>query len=180
MEAAGSARFTDAIPAERAISAVVSRDEIAEAVRDEERPELRLEVAQFDPAGNEERSTIGVTWSREDLEKLLAQATSDTVVLTFDREELAKALDDVEAHGLRQNAAVFAVAVIGALGTGAGIAAAMPSGSPDGASGQAASSMLTDASSGSGYAAAPAEAGSMVTDVSSSGGYAAPATPSEA
>src|SRR5215216_4767616 len=144
MEAAGSARFTDDIPAERAVTATLSRAEIVEAVRDEgETPELRLEVAQFDPAGHEERSTIGVTWSRDDLEKLLAQATSDTVLLTFDRDELAKALDDVEAHGLRQRAVVFAVAAAGVLGAGAGIASAMPT-DPAGVSGQAPSATLTD------------------------------------
>src|SRR5215216_4731062 len=153
MEAAGSARLTDDIPAERAVTAIVSREEIAEAVQDEGgTAELRLEVAQRSAGGHEERSTIGVTWSRDDLEKLLAQATSDTIVLTFDREELAQALDDVEAHGLRTRAAVFAVAAAGALGAGAGIAAAMPT-DPGGGSGEAASSMLTDVSSGSGYAA---------------------------
>src|SRR5215212_11326056 len=121
MEAAGSARLTDEIPAERAVSATLSREEIAEAIKDEATPELRLEIAQDDG-----RSTIGVTWSRDDLEKLLAQATSDTVVLTFDRDELAQALDDVEAHGLRERAVVFAVAATGLMGAGAGIAAAMP------------------------------------------------------
>src|SRR5215212_9932150 len=127
MEAAGSARLTDDIPAERAVTAIVSREEITDAVHDKgATAELRLEVAQRGAGGHEERSTIGITWSRDDLEKLLAQATSDTVVLTFDRDELAKALDDVEAHGMRERAVVFAVAATGLMGAGAGIAAAMP------------------------------------------------------
>src|SRR5829696_9987550 len=181
MEAAGSARLTDEIPAERAVTAIVSREEIADAVQDKgATAELRLEVAQRGAGGHEERSTIGITWSRDDLEKLLAQATSDTVVLTFDRDELAKALDDVEAHGMRERAAVFAVAAIGVLGAGAGVAGAMPSGSPDGASSEAASAMVTDASSAAGYAAAPAEPGATLTDVSSGGGYQAAAAASEA
>src|SRR5215213_9428960 len=181
MEAAGSARLTDDIPAERAVTAIVSREEIADAVQDKgATAELRLEVAQRGAGGHEERSTIGITWSRDDLEKLLAQATSDTVVLTFDRDELAKALDDVEAHGMRERAAVFAVAAIGVLGAGAGVAGAMPSGSPDGASSEAASAMVTDASSAAGYAAAPAEPGATLTDVSSGGGYQAAAAASEA
>src|SRR5829696_31523 len=176
MEAAGSARLTDEIPAERAVTAIVSREEIADAVQDKgATAELRLEVAQRGAGGHEERSTIGITWSRDDLEKLLAQATNDTVVLTFDRDDLANALSDVEAHGMRQRVVVFAVAATTVLAAaGGGVASAMPSGSPDGASSQAASAMVTDASSGAGYAAAPAEAGSTLTDVSSGGGYAAP------
>src|SRR5215208_1447459 len=160
MEAAGSARLTDDIPAERAVTAIVSREEIADAVQDNgATAELRLEVAQRGAGGHEERSTIGITWSRDDL---------------------AKALDDVEAHGMRERAAVFAVAAIGVLGAGAGVAGAMPSGSPDGASSEAASAMVTDASSAAGYAAAPAEPGATLTDVSSGGGYQAAAAASEA
>src|SRR5215210_1584687 len=143
MEAAGSARLAREIPAERAVTAIVSRDEVADAVSDASAtPELQLEVVQRDDSGREERSTIGVTWSRDDLEKLLAQATSDTVVLTFDRDELASALADVEAHGFRQHAAVFTVAAAGLLAAGGGVAAAMPAGSPDGAAAGQASSML--------------------------------------
>src|SRR5215218_1194936 len=174
MEAAGSARLTDEIPAERAVTAIVSREEIADAVQDKgATAELRLEVAQRGAGGHEERSTIGITWSRDDLEKLLAQATSDTVVLTFDRDELASALADVEAHGFRQHAAVFTVAAAGILAAGGGVAAAMPAGSPDGAAAGQASAMLTDVSSAGGYSVAPSESGSMLTDVSSGAGYEA-------
>jgi hypothetical protein len=181
MEAAGSARLTDEIPAERAVTAIVSREEIVDAVQDEgATAELRLEVAQRGAGGHEERSTIGITWARDDLEKLLAQATSETVVLTFDRNELANALDDVEAHGLRERAAVFAVVAVGVLGAGAGVAGAMPAGSPEGAPSPQASAMVTDASSAAGYAAAPAEPGATLTDVSSGGGYVAAATDSGA
>src|SRR5215210_9156827 len=143
MEAAGSARLAREIPAERAVTAIVSRDEVADAVSDASAtPELQLEVAQRDDSGREERSTIGITWSRDDLERLLAQATSDTVVLTFDRNDLASALSDVEAHGMRQRAVVFAVAAVGVLGAGAGVAGAMPSGSAAGASSSPAPTMV--------------------------------------
>src|SRR5436190_15000078 len=118
MDADGSARLTDAIPAERAVTTTIPRSEIADAIGDESTsPELHLEVAQLSEGGGEERSTVAMTWDRGDLERLLAQATSDSVVLTFDRDELAHALADVEAHGLRTRAVVFAVAVTGALGT---------------------------------------------------------------
>jgi hypothetical protein len=63
-----------------------------------------------------------MTWSREDLEKLLGSASGDEMVLVFDRDELASALGDVEAPGPRARAAVFAVAAAGALGSGASIA----------------------------------------------------------
>jgi hypothetical protein len=63
-----------------------------------------------------------MAWSRDELEDLVGRATGDTVVLTFDRDELANAFADVEAHGLRQKALVFTVAAAGALGSGIGIA----------------------------------------------------------
>ncbi|HET9508442.1 MAG TPA: hypothetical protein VFO81_10885 [Gaiellaceae bacterium] len=69
-----------------------------------------------------EHATISMTWSRDDLERLLEAASGDDVVLVFDRDELASAFGEVEAHGLRAGAAVFAVAVAGALGSGAATA----------------------------------------------------------
>jgi hypothetical protein len=107
-------------------------------------PELVIDVAAGD--GSQEHGTISITWSREDLERLLESATENEVVLTFDRNEVAAALDDdVEAHGLRTRAAVFAVAAAGAaLGSGASIANAMLPDAQGGAAGQpAAVSTLT-------------------------------------
>ena len=54
------------------------------------------------------------------------------MTLTFDQEELSNFLGDVEAHGLRTSAAVFAVAAAGALGTGATIANASIAGGDGG------------------------------------------------
>jgi hypothetical protein len=138
MEAEGTARLTDRIPAERAVAASVSRREIRDILQDgDAAPQLVIDVAAGD--GSEEHGTISINWSREDLERLLESATNDEVVLTFDRNEVAVALgDDVEAHGLRTRAAVFAVAAAGALGSGASIANAMIPGVQDGAAGQSA------------------------------------------
>jgi hypothetical protein len=150
----GTAQLTDRIPADRAVAANVSRREIRNVLHEADAiPELTLQVVAGD--GSREHGTINMTWSRDDLEKLLEGASGDEVVLTFDRNELSAALDDVEAHGLRTKAAVFAVAAIGAIGGSAGIASASMSGADGGiASAPAATApAFTDASSG-GYAGA--------------------------
>jgi hypothetical protein len=206
MEALGSARLVESIPAHRAIAASVPRKEVADTLDDDGASwDLLLQVAHRDDRGKEERSTISMTWSREDLEGLLERATSDRVALTFDRDQLAEAMTDVEAHGLREHALVFAVAATGALGAGTAIANAMPTSDVGDPIAQAAptaqatdvsstggygdvsaaatsegGSVMTDVSSGSGYAdaAVVSEGGSTVTDVASTGGYTAPATDS--
>lgn len=123
----GTAHLTDEIPAPRAISAVIAREEILGAVQDPERsPELYLDVDRRSEDGGEERSTIGISWSRDELERLLEHSSGDNIILTFDRDELQYAFDDVEAHGLRERALVFAVVAAGAIGSGATIANAAP------------------------------------------------------
>ena len=123
METFGTARLADEIPASRAVTAVVSRGEIAAALQDpESSPEVYLDIDRH----GEERSTIGISWSRGELERLLEGASGDHIVLTFDRDELQSVFEDVEAHGLRQRALIFTVAVAGALGSGATIANAAP------------------------------------------------------
>jgi hypothetical protein len=117
METVGTARLTRAIPPQRAISASVSRREINAALDDTDGiPELTLDVIAVDRG---ERGTITMTWSRDELERLLETAPENEVVLTFDEEQLMSSLGDVEAHGMRTGAAVFAVAAAGALGAGA-------------------------------------------------------------
>ena len=109
------------------LSTTISRSAVEEALRLEEPPELVLDVTG--PAG--ERS-IAVSWKRDDLERLLREATGDSIQLTFDRAALEQAFaDDVEAHGLKQKAAILAVAVAAAAGV-AGGAQAMPMGSGSG------------------------------------------------
>ena len=120
MEAVGTARLTSDILAQRAVSASVSRRKITDVLHEPDgAPELVLDLAAADGG---ERMTISMTWSRDDLERLLEAGSGDDVKLVFDRDELASAFRDVEAHGVRTRAAVFAVAAAGALGTGAGIA----------------------------------------------------------
>jgi hypothetical protein len=153
VEAVGTAQLTDRIPAHRAVAANFSSREIRDVLRDADAtPELTLEVVARE--GSREHGTISMAWSRNDLEKLLEGASGDDIVLTFDRNELMAALDDVETHGLRTRAAVFAVAALGAAGGSAVTANAAISGAD------------------AGIASTPAATAPAYTDVSS-GGYAA-------
>ena len=152
METVGIARLTRTIPSQRAISASVSRREINAALDDTDGiPELRLDVISVDRG---ERGTISMTWSRDELERLLEAASENEVVLTFDEAELASVLGDVEAHGMRTGAAVFAVAAAGALGTGASMANASIAGGEGG--GTAAAPIAATAGAAGGAAAASA------------------------
>jgi hypothetical protein len=182
METVGTAHLTDRIPAERAVVASVSRREIRDVLQGEEAaPELTLDVVAGD--GSHAHGTVSMTWSREDLEELL-EGSGDDVILTFDRNELAAVLSDVEAHGLRTRGAVFAVAAVGALGSGASIANAMPAGDGIGSNAAAATTVQSDAAEAAlqtrseamnaqfGLADSPSDA--TVTDASTSG-YVAPA-----
>src|SRR4051794_10460028 len=106
METLGKAQLIEEIAPQRAVVAFVPRQEIMTVLQDPDaQPELELQIS-----GGDEPSRISMEWSRNELESLLARATGDTVVLTFDRDELASAFSDVEAHGLREKALVFAVA----------------------------------------------------------------------
>jgi hypothetical protein len=130
VDAIGTAHLTSEILAQRAVGASVSRRQITDVLHEPDgAPEL---VLDFVAAEGGEHATISMTWSREDLERLLEAASGDDVVLVFDRDELASAFGDVEAHGLRAGAAVFAVAVAGALGSGASIANATVAGGDGG------------------------------------------------
>jgi hypothetical protein len=130
VEAVGTAHLTSDILAQRAVGASVSRRQITDVLHEPDgAPVLLLDLVA---AEGGEHATISMTWSRDDLERLLEAASGDEVVLVFDRDELASAFGDVEAHGLRTRAAVFAVAAAGALGSGASIANAMVPGGEGG------------------------------------------------
>ena len=162
METLGAAKLAKEIPAQRAVATIVRRDEITAVLQDPKASaELFLRVTSGGPEEGDEQSVIAMTWSRDELERLLERATGEKVVLTFDRDELSQAIGDFEAHGLRERALVFAVAATSALGTGTAIANAMPT-SDDGGGAAVAS-------------IAPAVSAVSVTDVSSAGGYTAPA-----
>src|SRR6185295_7775873 len=111
METQGTALLTNEIPGQRAITTIVSREAIAGALK-ENSPELFLDLEH-----GEERGTVGISWSHDELEQLLDRANGDDIFFTFDRDELQLVFDDVEAHGLRERALVFTVAVAGALGS---------------------------------------------------------------
>jgi hypothetical protein len=109
------------------LTTTISRSAVEEALQLDEPPELVLDITG--PAG--ERS-IAVSWKRDDLERLLDEATGDSIQLTFDRAAIEQSFeDDVEAHGIKQKAAVLAVALAAAGGV-AGGASAMPMGPGDG------------------------------------------------
>jgi hypothetical protein len=130
VDAVGTAHLTSEILPQRAVGASVSRRQVTDVLQEPEgAPELVLDLVA--PEGGE-HSTISMTWSREDLEQLLESASGDEMVLVFDRDELASSLGEVEAHGPRARAAVFAVAAAGALGSGVSIANAAVSGGDGG------------------------------------------------
>ena len=119
MDAVGKAHLTSDILAQRAVGTSVPRSQITDVLHEPDgAPELVLDLA----AEGGEHATISMTWSRDDLERLLEAASGDEVELVFDRDQLANAFGDVEAHGLRAGAAVFAVAAASAVGGGASIA----------------------------------------------------------
>jgi hypothetical protein len=97
------------------LTTTIARSEIEDALRDEAPPQLDLDVRR-----GPDTQTFAVTWTRDDLERLLAEATSDQVMFTFDRGAIEQAFADVEAHGLRGKAAVIAVAVSAAAGLAGG------------------------------------------------------------
>src|SRR6266540_369598 len=69
---------------------------------------------------------VGVAWSRDGLERLLADTEGTAITLTFDRSELEEAADpEVEAHGLRDKALVLTVAAAAAAGGASSAAAAI-------------------------------------------------------
>jgi len=97
-----------------AIGTVFSRAEIAETAAGAEFPAtLLLELDRVE-AGGTAQARVAVDWDQESLEQLLASTDDQQIELWFDERELALAFDDVEGHGLREKAAVLAVAVAAA------------------------------------------------------------------
>jgi hypothetical protein len=112
-----------------AIGTVISRAEIETAARGELPATLLLEL---DRAGAEDgaevtaHARVAVDWDENSLDQLLASTEDPEIALWFDERELARAFDEgeVEAHGLRERAAVLVVAAA-AAGAGASPALAM-------------------------------------------------------
>ena len=96
-----------------AIGTVFSRAEIAEAAAGEVPATLFLDLDRIEADGTAQ-ARVAVDWDQETLEQLLASTEDQEIELWFDERELALAFDDVEGHGLREKAAVLAVAVAAA------------------------------------------------------------------
>ncbi len=92
------------------IGTVVTRAEVMEAAAGTEFPATLL----LDLDRAEAQARVAVDWDRETLEQLLASTEDDEIGLWFNERELAVAFDDVEGHGIREKAAVLAVAVVAA------------------------------------------------------------------
>ena len=103
-----------------AIGTVVARAEVADAAAGTEFPAtLLLDLDRVEAAEGGEvtaHARLAVDWDRETLERVLSSTDDEEIGLWFDERELAQAFDDadVEGHGLRQRAAVIAVAVTAA------------------------------------------------------------------
>jgi hypothetical protein len=110
--------FDPAFAAAGAIGTVVTRAEIAETATGGEFPAtLLLDIDRVEkPDGDEvlAHARVAVDWDKESLEQLLASTDDEEIALWFDERELAQAFDDVEAQGLRQRAAILAIAVTAA------------------------------------------------------------------
>ena len=112
------------VPAARVgegLTTVIPRSEIEAALASEGEPiELVLDVTRLSDGEAAESRSVSVSWERFDLERLLEQATSENVELTFDREALWQTTaTDVEAHGIREAAVALAVAATAATGAAA-------------------------------------------------------------
>jgi hypothetical protein len=127
-ELAARAMLVSAPDVEGGVSTSVPRSQIEEALAQNETPiELILEVTRFSEGESKAIRSVAISWEPAELERLLAQAGDDEVVLTFDRDALQQAIDaDVEAHGIREKALVLAVAVTAAAAGGAATASAEP------------------------------------------------------
>jgi len=112
-----TAQLVEFDPAGGSIGTVISRAEIAEAAaRDEFPATLLLDLDRVEAAdgGETARARVALDWDKDSLEQLLASTDEPEIGLFFDERELAYAFDDVEAQGLRQRAAVLAVAITAA------------------------------------------------------------------
>ena len=132
------ALLVDFDPARTGISAVgtiVTRTEVAEtAARGQFPATLLLDVDRIGVEDGREvtaHAQVTVDWDEATLDRLLSSTDDDEIALWFDERELAQAFDDVEGHGLRQRAAVVAIAVAAAGATAAPSFARVPAETPD-------------------------------------------------
>src|SRR5947199_6631197 len=159
----------------RPITATVPRSEIEDVLRDDGQPELVLQMARRN--GNAETRTLEIDWEPKELEELLRRTSGESVTLVFNRDELERAFEaDVEAHGMLEAAATFAVMAAVATGSASHAAAAPLTALADGGAGTSGTAveMVSDAaSSGPVTTTAP----ELVSDAASSGPVEAAASP---
>ena len=127
--ASARAQLVDSTGNGATVLTTLPRSEVEEALRIEGNPpDLVLDVTRTAGDGEGQTSstgTVSVSWARGDLEEVLRRSEGDVVTMGFDAESLLHAFDeDVEAHGLREAAALLAVTV--AAGSAAGVAMAQP------------------------------------------------------
>ena len=128
-ESSARARLVDSTGNGTSVLTTIPRSEFEQALRDEgDPPDLVLDVTRYAGEGEARTSATGkvsVSWTREDLEEILRRSQGDAVTIAFDADALRQAFDaEVEAHGIREAAAILAVAV--AAGAAAGTAAGQP------------------------------------------------------
>jgi hypothetical protein len=127
-----------------AIGTVISRDEVATAARGEFPATLLIELDRVEAANGHEvtaHAQVAVDWDEDTLNQLLAATDDEEIALWFDERELAQAFDEVEGHGLRQRAAVLAIAVA-AAGASTTPAYARFAADPDGGGGSPAAAAV--------------------------------------
>lgn len=146
------------------VTVTVPRTEVEEALRAEEPPDLMLDLARpsdSDTAADWETTTLTVRLDEAELQRLLERTDGGDIALGFDRDELTALLEeDVEAHGLREKAAVLTVVAATAIGASAGVASAT-TGGPVGAAGGQAPAAVTGGADTSGPGGAVAAAGTQ-------------------
>jgi len=107
--------YDGAFAGSSAIGTVVSRAEIAEtAARAEFPATFLLDLDRAEDGGDVAHATVAVEWDKETISQLLATMDAADIELWFDESDLAQAFDDVEGHGIRQKAAMLAVAAVAA------------------------------------------------------------------
>jgi hypothetical protein len=126
------------------IGTTVTRAEVAEAAARGDFPaRLVLDLDRIETANAGEVTAHGrvtVDWDEADLQQLLQMSGDEEIALWFDPLQLARAFEEpeVEAHGLRERAAILAVAVATTGATvGGGLASVANAAPPIPAAGQA-------------------------------------------
>ena len=99
----------------------VPRLDVQRAIDEEQDADLLLDVVRTN--GQREERRVFVALGGETLRRLIADQEGEQILIAVDPESLATTFDDVDAHGLREIGAAFAIAVA-TVGAGAGAAGA--------------------------------------------------------